>query len=136
MITNNQLSKNDKIKISFSLILMFLDVIIFLVLHGTSNLYFVKQINNSIQLIPSFNGINWKNKFINGYLVDILWIFSFNLLISIYKKRIYQSFVLITAITLEILQFVFKRLGTFDLIDIIIYSFISVLFIINIKKPT
>ena len=115
---------------------MFLDVIIFLVLHGTSNLYFVKQINNSIQLIPSFNGINWKNKFINGYLVDILWIFSFNLLISIYKKRIYQSFVLITAITLEILQFVFKRLGTFDLIDIIIYSFISVLFIINIKKPT
>lgn len=136
LITNNQLPKKDKIKLFFSIVMIFLDVVIFLILHGTSNLYFVKQINNSLKLIPSFDGISWKNKYINGYLVDVLWIFSFNLLISILKKRIYQLFVLITAITLETLQLLFKQLGTFDFIDIVIYSLISIVFIINIKKTT
>lgn len=131
----NETKKKSEKKILFSIALIFFDILIFLLLHGTKNFYIFKMINPLEQLIPSFDGISCSNKLIKGYLVDFIWILGFNIFASISENKKIHFFVLLVAILLELMQLKFKTLGTFDLYDILIYVLVSFWFII-IKGKT
>lgn len=96
-------------------------IILYLLIHGTKNLFIVWKINSIVSFIPVFDGIKCANKFIKGYFVDILWFNSFCIFFMNYKNIKYYCILLIIASILEIAQYSFKYLGTFDVIDMVIY---------------
>ena len=125
---------NKRIRLFVGILLALLAITMYLVLHGTRNLLFVSKINSIKDIIPIFDGIKTKNLLLNNYAVDIIWIISFNLLVSIFDKRFYNFLVLCSAVFLEVLQLLNKKFGTFDFVDILIYTVISLSFILLMKK--
>ena len=105
-----------------------------ILLHGTSNLFIVKKMSGMLGIISVFYGIKINSIFLNGYAVDIIWIISFNLIVSIFNNRFYNFFVLCFSIFLEVLQLLNNNFGTFDFIDILIYTVTTILFILFMKK--
>ena len=109
---------------------------LYIFIHGTNYLIIFKRINEIIPIVPMFDGVITNNKFITGYLVDILWYTSFLLFINcILEKRYASFFVLGFAVLLEFSQVFNPLLGTFDLYDILIYILITLIFVFLITKP-
>ena len=108
---------------------------IYLFLHGTKNLIIIQKINSLVSIIPIFDGRKLSNKFIQGYLVDLLW-YSSLLLISnsFFNKTRISYFCLLLAIILELSQYYISALGTFDFYDILIYILITIFYMLIRKK--
>ncbi len=127
------MNKADKHRCCFinAIALLILAIIIYLIMHGTNNLILVKKINLYCRIIPIFSGININNSFINNYLVDILWYTSLLLWISGFEKNqlFFTIFSCIFGVCLELFQFIFPSVGTFDIIDMLIYVFITMIYI-------
>lgn len=121
--------KNKSVYIGVALALF--AVVLFLIIHGTRNLLLISKINSIWHVIPIFDGIKIKNEFLTGYLIDIIWFFSLNLILSSFDCFHFYIITLIIAVLLEILQLKFRWLGTFDFIDIIIYFCLSFMFSLN-----
>ena len=111
----------NRIKIFSAIILLISSIILYIILHGTKELIIVKKINQFCKIIPLINGIRINQKFITGYLIDILWFNSFCLLFSFFKKKIYFFILTLFACVLECAQLVNPILGTFDVLDLLIY---------------
>ncbi len=124
----------SKFKILLGILLILFAIILYLLIHGTSRLYFVRGINSIFEIIPIFDGVKINNRFITDYAIDVLWIFAFNLLFSIFNNKVYNLFVLFTSLFLELLQLIDKKLGTFDYVDMLIYTVISFFFIIKLNR--
>ncbi len=124
------------VKIISAIILILMATMLYIFIHGTNYLIIFKRINEIIPIVPMFDGVITNNKFITGYLVDILWYTSFLLFINcILEKRYASFFVLGFAVLLEFSQLFNPLLGTFDLYDILIYILITLIFVFLITKP-
>ena len=126
--------KKSEIKLFIGNLLILSAIVLYILLHGTSNLFVVKKMSGMFGIIPVFYGIKINSIFLNGYAVDIIWIISFNLIVSIFNNRFYTFFVLCFSIFLEALQLLNNNFGTFDFIDILIYTFTTILFILFMNK--
>jgi hypothetical protein len=117
-----------KIKILLASVLLSGAIFIYILLRGTEKLFVVTKINSIAPLIPVFEGIKCSCRFITGYLVDILWYTSFCIISSLHENwhGFFEAFFIATI--LEFMQRKFKILGTFDVIDILIYFLITLLF--------
>ena len=125
-----------EVKLFIGNLLILSAIVLYILLHGTSNLFVVKKMNGMFGIIPVFYGIKINSIFLNGYAVDIIWIISFNLIVSIFNNRFYNFFVLCFSIFLEVLQLLNNNFGTFDFIDILIYTVTTILFILFMNKNT
>ena len=112
-------------------VLAIFSVILFLVFHGTKNLVFINKFNSICQVIPYFDGVKIKNGFLTGYLIDIIWFLSMNIILSSYGCFHLYIIALLIAVLLEVLQLKFRWLGTFDMLDIFIYLCLSSIFSLN-----
>ena len=115
------MSKNERLKMLVGVILIVSAIFLYILLHGTRGLLLVGIINSKIKIIPLFDGTKIGSGFINCYLVDALWIFSFNYMLSAFKSAACHILAMLTACALEFLQLVAKGFGTFDFFDILIY---------------
>ncbi len=111
----------NKIKIFSAIILIICAIAIYIILHGTKDLIIVKKVNQLFKIIPIKNGIKIHQKFITGYLVDILWFNSFCLLFSVIKQKKIFLIIILIACILEFIQLINPTFGTFDCIDLLIY---------------
>lgn len=122
----------DRIKIISAMFLLVISIVMYLVIHGTDDLAIVKKINSVINIIPIIPGINCKNVFVTGYLVDILWFCSFSLFgCTLCSGTSYITFMMlafVVATLVEMIQLFFPRFGTFDFWDIFIYAFITFIY--------
>lgn len=122
----------DRIKIIGAMFLLAISIVMYLVIHGTDDLAIVKKINSVINLIPIFQGINYKNVFLTGYLVDILWFCSFLLfgysLCTGIGYMVYILLACVVATAMEVMQLFFPRYGTFDLLDILVYLLVTLIY--------
>lgn len=131
--SNMNFSGNKSIKILIGCFLILINIFLYILFHGTKDLFIVEQINSVFNIIPVFDGITIQNKFLTGYVIDIIWIVAFNLIVSTFNNSIYQWFVLFVAISTEFLQLINNSLGTFDVVDLVIYVCITAIFIIYRK---
>ena len=119
----------DRIKIISAMFLLVISIVMYLVIHGTDDLVIVQKINSVINIVSVFPGINCKNVFLTGYLVDILWFCSFLLFgYALYTGTsyiVYMLFAFLVALSVEIIQLFFPRFGTFDFWDIVVYELIT-----------
>ena len=89
-----------EVKLFIGNLLILSAIVLYILLHGTSNLFVVKKMNGMFGIIHVFYGIKINSIFLNGYAVDIIWIISFNLIVSIFNNRFYNFFVLCFSIFL------------------------------------
>ena len=127
MVKKNNI-KIHSIKIFSAILILIISLMIYLLLHGTKDLFIFQLLSKIFTFIPLVEGINCQNSFITSYLIDILWANSLLLFISS-KKNIYLYFVaIIFFVVSEVLQFIFSCLGTFDIFDIIFYVVLSLIY--------
>lgn len=121
-----------KKKINFfcAIALLVLAVLLYLILHGTENLFVSKIIKRIFPSLSKIQSVKITNSFVKNYLVDALWFISFLLFCSIFEKRVYCLLALLVALVLEFLQMAFLQLGTFDWMDVILYIAIFVFFLL------
>lgn len=95
------------------------------------NVFLIEQIaafgKNIRHACPKLLG----NLFIKNYLVDVLWFCSFSFFINYFlpQKNALQFFLSFALGALsEMLQLLFPQLGTFDILDLLAYAFIALVF--------
>ena len=129
-------------KIVAGLILMILAIILYLILHDISNLYCFRNFSN----YSFFTGYKKFREFvfpyitklslyafINNHLVDLFWFISFTLIFTNLftgTKKIKILFLLIMACLSELSQFFFPNLGTFDILDLLSYFAVIIIYLI------
>ena len=128
-----------KIRIYIAVFLLLLAIVLYLFLHDIDSLYifssfrmsrfyaFIKSCRIDVSSLQA-----WQARFIYCYLIDALWFSSLLLLLSyfwtgysILKYIIFFCFALFT----EILQLFVKKLGTFDIYDVFLYTIITGVFL-------
>ena len=103
-------------KMIFSLFALLIGVLIYYL--------YQKQILSKNDIVLSF---------IRNYIPDVLWTISFYSASAIFLKELTKNYIIITAIYISTLGMIFELLqftgvvrGTFDIFDIIIYIFSTV----------
>lgn len=110
-----------KKKVFCAVLLIILASVIYIYIHGTENLFILQIIQSYGINIPIIKPKIIHNLIIKNYLIDALWFISFLLLVSIDNSKTHLYLALIVAIFLEVLQFYYPSLGTFDIYDIALY---------------
>ena len=129
-------------KICAGLILMIFAIILYSALHNVENLYIFHNFGENL-----FFGI-YKNfqshairilkrlpffSFVKNHLVDLLWFLSFSLIFSaifsVAKKTRFAVLILLACLS-EFSQLFYENLGTFDILDLLCYFSIAVVFLV------
>lgn len=120
------MEKRINIKILLlSLLFLFSAIFLYFLLHGTKNLLIFNTFG-----LPLFDGINIDNKFLNGYLIDILWFNAFCIFYLNFRSILLYIVFTLIAVFLEFFQLFIPSLGTFDVSDILIYLISGTIFIL------
>ena len=118
--------KKTLIKNTCAIVLVIVAIVIYITVHGTENLIISDFICSFIPNFPTIKPKILKNGFIKNHLVDIFWFLSFLLFFSTQTSKNYLFIVLLVAVFIEIMQFLFPIFGTFDLFDI--FTYITIFF--------
>lgn len=130
------LHKNKNLTIGVALIIF--DITLYGLLHDISKLAIFSYFKNHIDF-STYSDFQTKfllyfsnfplYKTVNNHLVDLICFASFSLIISNFLESKYSCFFAFSiGLLTEVLQLIIPALGTFDLLDVLTYFFITILF--------